>query len=115
MAGCTKIKHDGHQLLAIVAAGTQTHQPKRPRPCPCFAPSRKAAHRRVPPLALDGEFAVPGEQRPSFWLMGGYKSTLRRCRCFIDQAFQPLLPKGLIRCYMGVDKVAGFRHQLLKR
>jgi hypothetical protein len=32
----------------------------------------------------------------------------------IDQAFQPRLPEGMIRCYMGVDKVAGFGHQLIK-
>jgi hypothetical protein len=32
----------------------------------------------------------------------------------IDQLFQPRLPEGMIRCYMGVDKVAGFGHQLIK-
>ncbi len=31
--------------------------------------------------------------------------------CIIDQPFQPRLPDGMIRCYMGVDKVAGFGHQ----
>jgi len=34
--------------------------------------------------------------------------------CIIDQAFQPRLPEGMIRCYMGVDKVVGFGHQLIK-
>jgi hypothetical protein len=34
--------------------------------------------------------------------------------CIIDQAFQPRLPDGMIRCYMGVDKVVGFGHQLIK-
>jgi Domain of unknown function (DUF6815) len=34
--------------------------------------------------------------------------------CIIDQPFQPRLPDGMIRCYMGVDKVAGFGHQLIK-
>jgi hypothetical protein len=33
--------------------------------------------------------------------------------CIIDQLFQPRLPEGMIRCYMGVDKVAGFGHQLI--
>jgi Domain of unknown function (DUF6815) len=33
---------------------------------------------------------------------------------FIDQPFQPRLPEGMIRCYMGVDKVVGFGHQLIK-
>lgn len=32
----------------------------------------------------------------------------------IDQPFKPRLPEGMIRCYMGVDKVAGFGHQLIK-
>jgi hypothetical protein len=34
--------------------------------------------------------------------------------CIIDQAFQPRLPDGMIRCHMGLDKVVGFRHQLIK-
>jgi hypothetical protein len=34
--------------------------------------------------------------------------------CLIDQAFQPRLPEGMIRCYMGADKVVGFGHQLIK-
>jgi hypothetical protein len=34
--------------------------------------------------------------------------------CIIDHAFQPRLPEGMIRCYMGVDKVVGFGHQLIK-
>jgi hypothetical protein len=34
--------------------------------------------------------------------------------CIIDQAFQPRLPEGMIRCYMSGGKVAGFGHQLIK-
>jgi hypothetical protein len=34
--------------------------------------------------------------------------------CIIDQPFQVRLPDGMIRCYMGVDKVVGFGHQLIK-
>ncbi len=34
--------------------------------------------------------------------------------CVIDQAFQPRLPEGMIRCYMSGSKVAGFGHQLIK-
>jgi hypothetical protein len=34
--------------------------------------------------------------------------------CIIDQPFQPRLPDGMIRCYMGVDKVVGFAHQKIK-
>jgi hypothetical protein len=32
----------------------------------------------------------------------------------IDQAFQPRLPDGMIRCYMAGPKVAGYGHQLIK-
>ena len=34
--------------------------------------------------------------------------------CIVDQPFQPRLPDGMIRCYMGVDKVVGFGHQYIK-
>lgn len=34
--------------------------------------------------------------------------------CVVDQPFQPRLPDGMIRCYMGTDKVVGFGHQLIK-
>ena len=34
--------------------------------------------------------------------------------CIIDQPFQERLPDGMIRCYMGTDRVVGFGHQLIK-
>lgn len=34
--------------------------------------------------------------------------------CIVDQPFQPRLPDGMIRCYMGRDKVVGFGHQFIK-
>jgi hypothetical protein len=34
--------------------------------------------------------------------------------CVVDKPFQPRLPDGMIRCYMGTDKVIGFGHQLIK-
>jgi hypothetical protein len=34
--------------------------------------------------------------------------------CVIDQPFQERLPDGMIRCYMGTDKVVGFGHQFIK-
>jgi hypothetical protein len=46
---------------------------------------------------------------------------MRRCEayfgpegCVIDQPFQTRLPDGMIRCYMGTDKVVGYGHQLIK-
>jgi hypothetical protein len=32
----------------------------------------------------------------------------------VDQLFQPRLPEGMVRCYMGTDKVVGFAHQFIK-
>lgn len=34
--------------------------------------------------------------------------------CIVDQPFQPRLPDGMIRCYMGGGRVVGFGHQLIK-
>ena len=34
--------------------------------------------------------------------------------CIVDQPFQVRLPDGMIRCYMGADKVVGFGQQLIK-
>jgi hypothetical protein len=34
--------------------------------------------------------------------------------CIVDQPFQARLPDGMIRCYMGTDRVVGFGHQLIK-
>src|SRR5690349_16520042 len=34
--------------------------------------------------------------------------------CIVDQPFQLRLPDGMIRCYMGTDKVVGFGHQFIK-
>jgi hypothetical protein len=34
--------------------------------------------------------------------------------CVIDQAFQPRLSEGMVRCYMAGDRCAGFGHQKVK-
>ena len=34
--------------------------------------------------------------------------------CIIDQSFQHRLPDGMIRCYMGADRVVGFGHQKIR-
>lgn len=34
--------------------------------------------------------------------------------CIIDQPFQPRLRDGMIRCYMGIDRVVGFGHQKIR-
>jgi len=34
--------------------------------------------------------------------------------CIVDQPFQPRLADGMIRCYMGADRVVGYGHQFIK-
>jgi hypothetical protein len=34
--------------------------------------------------------------------------------CIVDQPFLSRLPDGMIRCYMGADKVVGFGHQFIR-
>jgi hypothetical protein len=49
------------------------------------------------------------------------KIFMKRCEgyfaargCIVDQLFQSRLPEGMIRCYMGAERVVGFGHQLIK-
>src|SRR6201999_1852201 len=46
--------------------------------------------------------------------MAGCEAYFADGGCIIDQLFQARLPDGMIRCYMGLDKVVGFGHQLIK-
>jgi hypothetical protein len=43
-----------------------------------------------------------------------YEAYLDADGCIVDQPFQPRLTDGMIRCYMGADRVVGFGHQLVK-
>lgn len=47
-------------------------------------------------------------------LMAICEPYFERGGCVLDQAFQPRLPDGMIRCYMVHDRVAGFGHQRIK-
>src|SRR5690242_6463866 len=44
----------------------------------------------------------------------GFAEYFEKDGCVIDQPFQPRLPEGMIRCYVGRDHVVGFGHQLIK-
>jgi hypothetical protein len=57
--------------------------------------------------------SVP-EKLPLAAFMSGCAGYFAAGGCIIDQPFQARLPDGMIRCYMGVDKVVGFGHQLIK-
>jgi hypothetical protein len=54
------------------------------------------------------------EEMPLAELMARCGAYFASNGCIVDQPFQPRLPEGMIRCYMGVDKVVGFGHQLIK-
>jgi hypothetical protein len=79
---------------------------------------------KVSPLAGVGEAAevdvlhAQWGSRVERMTLGAF---MDRCRGYfagdgrlIDQAFQPRLPDGMIRCYMAGGKVAGYGHQLIK-
>jgi hypothetical protein len=57
--------------------------------------------------------SVP-EQLPLASFMGRCEHYFSWGGCIIDQPFQPRLPDGMIRCYMGADRVVGFGHQYIK-
>jgi hypothetical protein len=54
------------------------------------------------------------EEMPFADFMRSCEAYLTEEGCIVDQPFQPRLPDGMIRCYMGQDKVVGFGHQLIK-
>jgi hypothetical protein len=57
--------------------------------------------------------SVP-EEMPLAEFMTRCEAYLASDGCIVDQPFQPRLPDGMIRCYMGADKVVGFGHQFIK-
>jgi Domain of unknown function (DUF6815) len=57
--------------------------------------------------------SVP-EEMPLAAFMGRCADYFGWGGCLIDQPFQPRLADGMIRCYMGGDRVVGFGHQLIK-
>jgi hypothetical protein len=57
--------------------------------------------------------SVP-EEMPLQEFMAGCEPYFAWGGCIIDQPFQARLRDGMIRCYMGTDKVVGFGHQLIK-
>jgi hypothetical protein len=74
-----------------------------------------------PALAESGKVRVLHAQRGSMPEELPLSAFMTRCEayltpggCIVDQPFQLRLPEGMIRCYMGADKVVGFGHQLIK-
>jgi hypothetical protein len=74
------------------------------------APAGEASGVRVLEALRD---SVP-EELPLAEFMSRCEGYFAADGCIVDQPFQPRLPDGMIRCYMGVDKVVGFGHQYIK-
>ena len=74
------------------------------------APGAKASLARV----LEARRGSLPEEMPLAAFMVRCEAYLDADGCIVDQPFQPRLPDGMIRCYMGADKVVGFGHQFIK-
>jgi hypothetical protein len=63
---------------------------------------------------LEARRAAVYEEMPLAAFMARCEPYFAAAGVIVDQPYQPRLPDGMIRCYMGGDKVAGFGHQLIK-
>jgi hypothetical protein len=63
---------------------------------------------------LEGRRGSVPEDMPLAEFMERCETYFAAKGCVVDQPFQPRLPDGMIRCYMGADQVVGFAHQLIK-
>ncbi|WP_395014976.1 Cj0069 family protein [Dongia sp.] len=54
------------------------------------------------------------EEMPLTAFMTRCEAYLASDACIVDQPFQMRLAEGMIRCYMGADRVVGFGHQLIR-
>jgi hypothetical protein len=74
------------------------------------APTDDAATVRV----LEAHRGSVSEDMPLGEFIGQCEAYFANEGCIVDQPFQARLPDGMIRCYMGADKVIGFGHQFIK-
>ena len=77
---------------------------------PSSAPTGKPSVVRV----LEAMRASVPEEMPLAEFMTRCEAYFAAEGCIVDQPFQPRLPDGMIRCYMGADRVVGFGHQFIK-
>jgi hypothetical protein len=68
-------------------------------------PRVRVLHARRGSVPEELSFAAMLDRCEAYFVEGG---------CVVDQPFQPRLPEGMIRCYVGKDKVVGFGNQLIK-
>jgi hypothetical protein len=77
---------------------------------PASEPASKASRVRV----LEGRSGSVPEELPLTKFMTRCEAYFAADGCIVDQPYQPRLPDGMIRCYMGADKVVGFGYQFIK-
>jgi hypothetical protein len=77
---------------------------------PVSEPAGKASLVRV----LEGRRGSMPEELPLTEFMTRCETYFAADGCIVDQPYQPRLTDGMIRCYMGADKVVGFGHQFIK-
>jgi hypothetical protein len=65
-------------------------------------------------IALEAQRGSVPEELPLDTFMARCEKYFVADGCIVDQPFQPRLPDGMIRCYMGADRVVGFGHQFVK-
>lgn len=65
-------------------------------------------------IVLEARRDSEPESLPLTEFMAGCAGYFADDGCIIDQPYQARLPDGMIRCYLGADKVVGFGHQLIK-
>jgi hypothetical protein len=63
---------------------------------------------------LEGRRGSVPEELPLTRFMTRCEAYFAADGCIVDQPYQSRLPDGMIRCYMGADKVVGFGHQFIK-
>jgi hypothetical protein len=73
-----------------------------------------AAHKAVTVSVQPAHRASVPVEMPLANFMKSCEGYFANQECMVDQPFQPRLRDGMIRCYMGADKVIGFGHQLIK-
>jgi hypothetical protein len=74
------------------------------------APANEARLVRV----LEGRRGSLPEELPLTEFMARCEPYFSADGSIVDPPYQPRLPDGMIRCYMGADKVVGFGHQFIK-
>ncbi len=65
-------------------------------------------------IALEAQRGSVPEELPLDTFMARCAKYFVADGCIVEQPFQPRLPDGMIRCYMGANRVVGFGHQFIK-